>query len=429
MHSFLGRRILLSIGSLLVRLKGFQKLTSVKEASDIFLRSAKPLKLRVSNVILSKASNRVLAENIVAPDDSPRFNRSAVDGYALRAEDTRGASQFRPRAFIISKKRTIRGGEAKQVWTGNPVPEGTDAVVMLENTKEKGNQIEVWTSLTPGENVSKKGEDLRKGEIALKSGTRLKPQHVGLLASMGKAKVNVFSRPKISILVTGSELVEPGSQLVRNQIFNSSGYMLSSMCLELEAEPVQLGIVEDDVQKITDRLRIGIKQSDAIVTTGGTSVGAADLVTEAINKIGKPGIVVHGIAMRPGMPTGLGFIKQKPIVVLSGNPVAAFFGFETFVRPLLTTLLGVGTPESRPLICAKMTRNVATTLGRKTFVRVAISRRGEEYFAIPISVKGSSLLSTLTMANGFVVADENREGLEKAEPVTVHMLGDFGEQG
>jgi len=199
--------------------------------------------------------------------------------------------------------------------------------------------------------------------------------------------------------------------------------MLSAMCRELDAEPVDLGIAKDDVDEIAEKLRTGLRNCDAVITTGGTSVGGVDLVPDAVNKVGKPGVVVHGMALRPAMPTALAVLEGKPVMILSGNPVAAIIGFEVFARPVICKMLGMSKEEPRPVVKAVMARKVATALGRKTFVRVRVLRKNGEFFAEPVSARGSGAISTMTRGNGFVIVPENREGVTEGERVTVHLFG------
>lgn len=405
-----------------MRLKGFQKLTSVDDALQVFFSTLQMKRLRIVIVPLSSALDRVLAEDIIAKVDLPRFDRSAVDGYTVRAEDTVGATQFRPKTLQLTDRDVIGDKQTKQVWTGTPIPKGANAVVMLEDTKRIRDKIEVWSPVTPGENVSKRGEDIRKGEVAASAGMRLKPQHLGLIAAFGVGEVNVFEKPKIAILATGNELVELGGKLRGNQIFEVNKLVLSSLCSELGAETLGLGIARDNVDEISAKLKLGLEKADAIITSGGTSVGGSDLVPEAVNKIGKPGVLVHGVAMRPAMPTALAIVDGKPVLILPGNPVAAMVGFEVFGRPLIFRMLGLRQAKCRFVAHAKMTRKVATTLGRKNFVRVSVFQHNHELFAEPVSARGSSMISTMTRANGYVVVSENREGLEEGELVSVQMF-------
>jgi len=403
----------------LARLKGFEKLTNVDDALQSFLRQLKPERLDSEHIPIHAALGRITAEDTRAKYNLPPFDRSAVDGYALKAKDTFGVSMFKPKIFKLTKDK-VRENEAKELWTGNPVPEGADSVVMLEYTKKFEDKIELATAVTPGRNVSKMGEDVTEGNVAITAGTRLNPHHLGLLAALGESHVSVVRKPKVAILATGSELVELGNKLEFGKIVETNRLVFSSLCMELGAEPLNLGIAKDDLKEITSKIQEGLEQADAVITTGGTSVGYPDLVPLAVNKIGKPGVIVHGVAIRPGMPTALAILKGKPVFVLSGNPVAATVGFEVFTRPTLLRLLGIN--EARPVIEAKLTRRVAGALGRRVFLRVRVFERNGDFFAEPVRVTGSGVLTTMTKANGYVIIPENREGIDEKESVMVHLF-------
>jgi molybdopterin molybdotransferase len=199
--------------------------------------------------------------------------------------------------------------------------------------------------------------------------------------------------------------------------------MVSGVCHELGAETADLGIVKDNMDEITAKILVALKTYDVVITTGGTSVGGLDLVPDAVNKLGQPGVLVHGVALRPAMPTALAVLEGKPVLILSGNPVAAIIGFEVFGRPLICKMLGMTKTESRPMLKATLTRHVSSALGRKTYVRVHVRLKDGEFYAEPVSTKGSGAISTMTQSNGFVVIDENREGVTKGEIVFVHMFG------
>mgnify|MGYP003681887012 CR=1 FL=1 len=405
----------------MARLRGFQKLTPIDEALQRFFDTLQVKRLRSVTVPLHSALNRVLAEDIVADKDLPRFDRSAVDGYAVEAEDTFEASPFNPKILRITDGEEVGERQAKHVWTGNAIPKGADAVVMLENTKIADDKIEVWVPATPGKNVSKRGEDVPRGEVAVKAGTRLKPQHLGLIAALTVTEVEVVDKPKIAVLATGTELVEMGKETRENQIVEVNRLILSSLCRELGVEPLDLGIAKDDVNEIVEKVKLGIEKADAVITTGGTSVGISDLVSAAVNQIGGPGVIVHGVAMRPAMPTALAVADKTPVIILSGNPVAAMIGFEVFAKPIINRMLGLE-ETFKPAVKARITRRISTVLGRKTFIRVRVSRRDGEFYAEPVSTKGSSVISTVTRANGYVIVPENREGLEEDESVIVHLF-------
>ncbi len=403
----------------LARLKGFTKLTNVDDALQSFLSQLKPERLGSEQILLSEALGRVTAEDIRAKNNLPRFDRSAVDGYALKAKDTFGVSAFNPKVFKLTDGK-VHENEAKELWTGNPVPEGADAIVMLEYTKKFEGKIEVGKAVTPGRNVSKMGEDVAKENVAVEAGIRLNAHHLGLLAALGETHVPVVRKPKVAILATGNELVEMGQKLGHGKIVETNRLMFSSLCKELGAEPLNLGLAKDDLKEISAKIKEGLEQADAVITTGGTSVGYPDLVPLAVNKLGKPGIVVHGMAIRPGMPTALAILEGKPVFVLSGNPVAATVGFEAFTRPTLLKLLGID--EARPAVEAKLTRRVTGALGRKAFLRVRVFEKGGGFFAEPVRVTGSGVITTMTKANGYVIIPEDREGVEEGESVRVHLF-------
>jgi molybdopterin molybdotransferase len=343
----------------------------------------------------------------------------------VRAQDTFEASQFKPKTLQLTNANNIVEDKGKQMWTGNPLPKSADAVIMLEHTRTVKGGIEVLAALTPGENVSKRGEDVRRGDVAVESGTRLQAHHVGLLAALGISHVNVVEKPRVAILSTGNELVEIGKKSQPHKIIDSNRYIVSGLVSELGAQPISLGIAKDSKSEIGAKIMEGLANADVVVTTGGTSVGAADLVTLVVNKLGKPGVVVHGVALRPGMPTGLAVLKGKPVFVLSGYPVAATVGFEVFARPIILRLLGIE-QEPRPSLKAKLTRRVSGALGRRVYLRVSVYQKEEDFFVEPVRTKGSGLLTSMTRANGYVIIPEDREGLEKGETVVVHLFAPIG---
>jgi molybdopterin molybdotransferase len=408
----------------LARLKGFQELVRVEDALEKWL-AAIEFHPNSTSVPLLTAQNRVLSSHIIANTDLPRTDRSAVDGYAVKATETIGASQSKPKIFKLNERDAIGPNQAKQIWTGNTIPENADAVVMLENTKTVGKILEVWNPTTRWENVSRKGEDIKKGEIAVKTGTRLKPHHLGIIAAFGMSEVEVFQKPKVAVLATGNEIIRVGDKIRENKVFDSNRVVLTALCNELGAEVIDLGIARDDMEEISQKLNNGLRRADAVMTSGGTSVGGPDLVPEVAAKIGKPGILVHGVAMRPGMPTGLAVVGKKPIILLPGNPVAVMLSFEVFGRPLISRMLGLQATESRPVLMARTKRKISTTLGRKNLVRVHVSREKGEFIADPISARGSSLFSTMTRSNGYVIVPENQEGLAEGEMVEVNMFEDL----
>jgi molybdopterin molybdotransferase len=407
----------------LVKLKGFQKLTLTDQALQAWFSALQIGKPKENLVRLQDALGCVLTEDVVAGEALPRFDKSAMDGYAVKSADLAGASQSKPVILHLTQANWVETKQAKQVWTGNPIPEGADAVVMLENTQKRGENLEVWSQLAPWTNISKIGEDINVGDLILKTGTRLNPYHLGLAAALGHTQLKVAEKPKIAIIATGNEIAEIGTERASNQIYDSNKTMVAAMCQELGAETSDLGIAKDNTGEIAKKIQFALKTHDAIITTGGTSVGGLDLVPDTVNGLGKPGVIVHGVALRPAMPTAVGMLEGKPVLILSGNPVAAVIGFEVFGRPLICKMLGMSQTEKRPIVKAVLARRITSALGRKTYVRVHVSMKKGELIAEPISAKGSGSISTMTLSNGYLIVPENREGVAQGETVFVEMFG------
>ena len=406
-----------------MKLKGFQKLTFIDQALQTWFNELQIGQPNSVEVPLRDALGRVLAEDLIAHEALPRFDKSAMDGYAVNSIDLVGSTQNKPVVLQLTQFEQVNAKEARQVWTGNPIPKGADAVVMLEDTQKRAGQLEVWGQLAPWANVSKIGEDIKNGDLLVKAGTRLNPYHLGLAAALGHINLKVSVKPKIAILATGNEIVDVGTDRACTQIYDSNKTMVASLCHELGAETIDLGIAKDNTDEIADKIKTALKISNAVITTGGTSVGGLDLVPDAVNKLGKPGVIVHGVALRPAMPTGVGMLEGKPILILSGNPVAAVIGFEVFGRALICKLLGMTQTEQRPIIRAVLTRRITSALGRKTYVRVRVTLKNGDLVAEPISTKGSGSISTMTQSNGYLIVPENREGINERETVFVQMFG------
>ncbi|MBS7651032.1 MAG: molybdopterin molybdotransferase MoeA [Candidatus Bathyarchaeia archaeon] len=404
-----------------------RRVMRIEEALKVFYRSINLARLDVETLPLKGALDRVTASDIAAPVDIPQFNLSAVDGYAVLASDTFGASPANPVILKIKEPRdgvylSLRSGEAAYVSTGSPIPAGSDAVVMLEYTKKiEQDIIEVYKAVSPGEDVSWRGEDVRKGETVLREGVRLKPQDLGMLASMGFTSVNVYRRPVVGIISTGSELVPLGSERRFGRVIDVNSIILSAMTIDYGGEPLPLGIVEDDFEKLRSKIRIGLAKSDILVLTGGTSVGKADLTVGAIDSFGPPGIVVHGVAMRPGRPTALASIESKPVINLSGYPVAAMIGFYVFGKDLISRMLRT-VDEPEPHVFAKVTRRIPSPPGIRSYVRVNVLRRGSDLIAEPVRSTGSGIISSMVRANGLLVIPEDVEGVDEGEVVEVVLM-------
>jgi len=415
-----------------VRLRGFLERVSTDEALKRFFSAVKLDHPEAVEVGVDDGLEMVLAEDVYSDYDVPAFDRSAMDGYAVRSVDTVGASTNSPLIFKVAGTSemgaishvVLRKSNVVKISTGAPLPEGADAVIMLEYTRDLGrDRIEVYRPVTPYENASKRGEDIKKGDKVLGKGTVLQPQDVAILAAVGKEKVKVFRRLRIAVMSTGDELVELGEEVKPGKIIDVNRHALIASVKELGCDPIDLGIARDNLEDIKSKIIGGLQSSDVVLVSGGISVGAKDLVSEVVNNLGKPGVIVHGISMRPGMPTALAAINDKPLILSPGNPVAALISFNVFVKPTVAEMLGTPVRYVKgQIIKAKVTRKVASATGLRTFLRVIVRRADDGYVAEPIRIAGSGIISSLVKANGIVVIPEWKEGLEKDEEVEVEVL-------
>jgi len=409
--------------------KGFKHLTPTHEALEAVMEQIPKMDIAAENVPLLSALGRILSYDLISPSDVPPFDRAAMDGFAVRAEDTYGASVASSILLHsvsgvdigVVPTVTITRGNAAFVVTGGPMPQGANAVVMVEYTKKTRNgSVEISSEVHPAENVSRIGEDVRKGTTVLKQGTRLLPQDIGMLSYLGFAEVAVKRRLKIAVLSTGNEIQEkPESK--SGKIPDANRPTLLSAIRELCCEPIDMGIAPDEFTEIQDRLRSALDASDLILVTAGTSVGPGDMVPSVIDSLGKPGMLVHGVAMRPSMPTGLGVVNRKPIVSLPGYPASAYIAFLEFVPAIVNHLLGTNS-LLRPMVKIKLRRRVAGVLGSRTYVRVLVSESGGNLFADPVRTSGAGILSSLVQANGFLIIPEHVEGYEEDQMVEVELF-------
>jgi molybdopterin molybdotransferase len=412
-------------------MEGFKMLVSVDEALRSILDNINVMP-DVIEVNIQDALGMPVAEDVIAPLDVPPFDRSAVDGYAVRSSDTLGATLLNPvRLRIVGEVQAgddpsrlphVGEGEAAIIYTGAPLPPGADAVVMAEDASRAGEYVEVKRQVTPYMNVSRKGEDFTKGKIVIRRGYKVQPWHVGALASLGIRRIKVFRRLRVAVLSTGTEVVElddpragtPGT------IINSTKPMLISLLRQDGFEPIDMGTVPDDVDMIKSKISEGLRVADAFITTGGTSLGAYDLVPDVIARMGK--VLFNGVRMRPGKPTGVGIIDGKPVFMLSGFPVASLTGYITFVRPTLRHI--TGTPEDPvPIVKGKITRRVANVAGIRTYLRVRVyPNEIGELMVEPLAITASGVLSTLTDANAILILNENVEGYDAGDEVEVMLI-------
>ncbi len=394
-----------------------RKYSSISLALKKFLLQSKVsgISLKTEYVSLAQATDRILADCIRSPLDIPPFQRSTVDGFAILSSDTKEATKDHYARLSLAgevnagntSRTIVSPGKAVAIATGAKIPKGADAVIMVEEVviEDKGKKICILYNQPKGSNITPRGNDLRKGQILLKKGTWLTAADIGLIASVGIPKILVYKKVKVAVISTGSELAEPGSDRGNASVYDSNRFMISSMVRKYGGEPIDLGICRDERSLIRRKIIEALK-FDVIVISGGSSVGEKDFVPSLINEIGKPGIVVSGVAMKPGSPTSLGVANGKPVLVLPGYPVSAFVAFYTFGLPLLYKVLKTNGPPVAKQV-AKLTCNVKLHKGMTTFLRVRMLKRNGCFFAEPISTAGASLLSTLAYSDGLVIVKNN----------------------
>ncbi|WP_456418828.1 molybdopterin molybdotransferase MoeA [Methanocaldococcus infernus] len=377
---------------------------SYKEALEIVKKHFKP---NISEVSLINSLNKICGEDIKALISLPYFKSSAMDGYAVRAEDVRGASETNPIILRLVDKEEIDEGEAKKVFTGSPLPENADSVVMKEFCREDNELVEVYKTVFKGENVREIGEDVKKGELILKKGDKIRGFHLALLSSLGVRKVKVYDLT-FGIINTGDELIELEEfniNKLNHKIVNSNLFLLSGLINELGFNYKYYGIVKDDPEKLKDVIKKAIDEVDSLIITGGTSVGERDYSVKVAKELGT--LLIHGVNIRPGKPFAFSLIKNKPVFLLSGYPVALLTQFELFIYRLITKRKKVKLPLSR---------GVASELGRLDLLRVKVYDKVE-----PLRIGGSGIISSLIKSDGYLLIPENVEGYEKEEEVEVYL--------
>ena len=376
----------------------------------------------VEDVPLFEAHKRVLAEDVMAFHDSPPFDKSAMDGFAVIGENTFGASQSAPKQLKIIdaigagdfSQKTVNEGEAIVIATGAPIPDGANAVIMKEYTTTDGDDLTIYSQVTPGENVSPKSEDIEKGQKILDKNTFIRYQELGLIASAGYDTVKVFKRPKVKIIITGNELVEPTKEEIdKAKIINSNQFTIKALVEDsgAVAEIVHAGDTFDEVK---DAILEASKDYDVIMTTGGTAISKGDVVLDVVDDIGE--ILFHGVAIRPGKPAGAGVVNGKMVFTFSGQPVAAMSQFDMFARKYLFEMQGRSFDFH--IVKRESQLKIPSQLGRTDFIRAV----ADDEHAKHVLNRGSGIIRSMVEANSYIIIDENDEGYQKGDIVDVVMF-------
>lgn len=416
------------------RQEQFLEVVSAEEARERFAHHLDLKSVGAKKSSLQAALGRVLFGDVLAPVDAPPFDRSSVDGFAVRAADTANASDAAPRNLVLNAevlacgvvpKLSVDSGTATAIATGGVVPRGADSVVMIEWTElvetPQGPAIDLRRAVAPGQFVSFAGSDIARGETVLRKGTQLGSREIGMLAACGIAEVEIVRRPKVAVLSTGDELVTPGNPLKPGSVYDSNGAIIAAAVNEAGGEPISYGAFPDDEAILETAVRRALKECDLVVLSGGTSKGAGDLSHRIIPRLGKPGILVHGVALKPGKPLCLAVAEGKPIVVLPGFPTSAIFTFHAFVAPVIRAMAGLP-PEAADTIEATVPVRIPSELGRKEFVLVALVEGDDSSIAFP-SNKGSGAVTSFSEADGFIEVDALASALDAGTHTKVTLIG------
>ena len=410
--------------------KVFRELQSLERAISTFWSTYQPGEPLLEKVKIQEALGRVLAEDVFSEIDVPGFDRAAMDGFAVVAESTFGVDDQHPAKLRVlgeveagnSRAYSITKGEVFEIATGAPMPKGADAVVMVEFTKRRGEVVEAYRSVTPGENVTGTGSDIMSGELILRKYQKLTPREIGLLAAAGVADVSVYRKPRVAIFSSGDELIEAGHPYTFGLVYDTNGPAVAASVAECGGVPEFLGILPDDYSVVRQRVNEALSDSDIVISSGSTSSGPGDLFYRVVDELGDPGVLIHGLTLKPGKPALVGITHGKPIFGLPGYPTSALMIFYVLVAPIIRRLSNQ--VESSPTqVEAIVPLKFFKARGRRELLPVQLLTRSDgRYIAYPMQ-SGSGAISSFSMADGFVDLPETQEYVEEGEKVEVQLFG------
>ncbi len=408
----------------------FRKLVTFDEAKQLIWQTLQPKALGTEEISLLEAYSRVLAENEVSTVDIPPFSRSTVDGYAVKANDTFGADENQPTKLkvigfaAIGELPSVKvgKGEAVEIVTGAPTPEGSDAAVMVEDTEREDDELTVFSSVTQNENVMKKGSDIKVGDSVLEAGTVLRSREIGVLAALGKSRVNICKVPIVAVLSTGGEITEPGKPLPAGKIYDINAYSLCTAVRESGAKPIYSGVVPDEKEPLRNALLKALGSADVLLTSGGVSVGPKDIIPATVDSLGSPGVFISGVAVKPGKPATVAKIGNKPVFSFPGHPTSALLIYYLLAKPVIQALAGKK-PTENASVKAVAGRRMFSAKGRRTFVTVKLFLdEAKGIVAEPVETGGSGAITTLAKAVGFVEIAENQQFVDSGDEVRVWLF-------
>lgn len=400
------------------------------EALKLIIKNLTPGCLSPEIVQIEDAYGRITAEDIISPEDLPGFDRSTVDGFAVKSSDTFGAKETSP-AYLTVKGDipmgampdfSLSNGEAASIATGGMLPEGADAVVMLEHVNVISKDlIEVLRAVSPGENVIFRDEDAKKGEIVIKAGHRLKPQDIGALAGLGITTVKVVKKPVVSIILTGDEIIPHTEKVTPGKVRDVNSFTLAGLCSQIGAFPLKMGLIRDEYDELKEAVQKAYRLSDIVLITGGTSAGLKDLTAKVIDELGSPGVLFHGASIKPGKPVIGAVCNGKPVFGLPGHPVAVYVCFELFVKPVIEHMMGLKDKKFKKTVKAKLSRSIHSQAGREDFIRVSLEERDGKLWATPLLSK-SGLIMSLVKADGILHIPSDLLGVLENEEVEIVLI-------
>ncbi|MEM8883393.1 MAG: gephyrin-like molybdotransferase Glp [Planctomycetota bacterium] len=402
-----------------VRMRGFERRTDVSEA--VALIDARVGPLAAVPVGLLECAGRVLGRDLTAPVDVPGFRRSAMDGFAVVAEETFGATTHDPRPFAVVGRSlparpagaTVAGDRCVRIMTGAPMPEGADAVVPVEFCDVDGESVRVREPVTPGKNVGEIGEDIKLGSVLFQAGRKLKPQDLGVLSSVGVSRLFAIQQPKVALIVTGNEILPPGTPPKGYAIADANTPMLQALVARDGGHLVTGPILKDDREALAEAIDVCAREADIVLISGGSSVGEEDHAPLLVREKGE--LPIHGMALRPASPAGIGFIEEKPVFLLPGNPVSCLCAYDFFAGRAVRRRAGLHADWPHVRLRMPLARKIASVLGRTDYARVRI----EDGRVMPLAIRGAGILSSTTRAHGFVIVPKEAEGYGEGEPVEV----------
>ena len=410
--------------------KIFRQLQSLEDAFSILWKSWQQKPPPTEEIPIQHSLGRIIAEDISSAIDVPGFDRAAMDGFAVTAEDTFGADEQHPVPLRVlgqveagdDSTYAVSMGEAIEVATGAPIPKGANATVMVEFTKRTGNQVLIFKAVSPGENITGAGSDIMCGEILLRRSQTMTPREIGLIAAVGLEKVHVYRKPRVAIFSSGNELIKPGEQLGFAKIYDINGPSLIAAVDECGGEPKFWGILPDDYSTIKNRLGLALKDSDVVISSGSTSAGPGDQLYRAIDELGSPGVLVHGLTLKPGKPAVLGLANDKPIFGLPGYPTSALMIFHALVAPVIRRLANAA--EIKPArVQAVSPMKFFKARGRRELLPVQlIVQSNGELSAYPMQ-SGSGAVSSFALADGFADLPETQEYVDEGERMEIELFG------